>query len=688
MRNYKLLLMKMFFLVMVIAWVQPQLPAVAQTTDDAVGDTAATAPVDMQYISIDFNNVDIAVFIKFISELTGTNFVVDQRVKGKVTIISPNKISLQEAYKVFESVLEIHGFTTVEAGEITKIIPMPDARTKNIETILQEESTGPEDKVVTQLIPLKYADVERIRALFAPLVSKSSVMLAYPATNTLIITDVYSNITRLLRIIGEIDVMGIGRELSVIPLVNADATKMEKILTTVFRQTRSTSKKKRTATPDGTLFVADERTNSLIVHASEIESMRIRKLIEMLDGETPKGSGRIRVYYLNHAKAEDLTKVLLEIPTEKEGQKAKGKAPVLSEKVRITADKATNSLIIFAEKDDYAVLEDVINQLDIPRAMVYIESLIMEVNVERDFQLGTEWAAFEKIGIDGTPAAAGGVWRPNEGSSIGVSDGGTASFPQGFTLGVITEALEIGGITFPNLSAIATALKDDQDVHILSTPQVLTTDNEEATITIGKNVPFQTRSAAETGVQTYSSFEYRDVGITLKITPQISQERMVRLTIDQEITRLDQLTTVNADRPATFKRTIQTTVLVKDKDTVVIGGLIDDALSVNERSVPCLGDIPGAGWLFKSRSEATEKTNLFIFITPHVLQNPEEAVDIYNRKRQRLDGVHDGRLLPRVDSMRMKSIEGGEIKLYPTPDDDAGRTPQVPDMPKAGTIPE
>jgi general secretion pathway protein D len=687
MRNYTLNLMRSLFLIMVVVWAQPLLPVVAQTTDPASEETSQTDAGDMQYISIDFNNVDIAVFIKFISELTGTNFVVDQRVKGKVTIISPNKISMPEAYKVFESVLEIHGFTTVEAGEITKIIPMPDARTKNIETIFEDDATGPEDKVVTQLIPLKYADVDRIRALFAPLVSKSSVMLAYPATNTLIITDVYSNITRLLRILGEIDVMGIGRELSVIPMVHADATKMEKILATVFRQTRGTSKKKAAATPDGTLFVADERTNSLIIHASEIETIRIRKLIEMLDGETPKGTGRIRVYYLKHASAEDLAKVLQEIPSDKDGEKAKGKAPILSEKVRITADKATNSLIIIAEKDDYAVLEEVINQLDIPRAMVYIESLIMEVNVDRDFQIGTEWAGFEKIGIDGQPAAAGGAWRPNENSLIGFGDEGTASFPQGFTLGIITEALNVGGITFPNLSAVATALKDDQDVHILSTPQILTTDNEEATITVGKNVAFQTRSAAETGVQTYSSFEYKDVGITLKITPQISQERMVRLTIDQEITRLDQLATVNVDRPATFKRTIQTTVMVEDNSTVVIGGLIDDQLTENERSVPCLGEIPGAGWLFKARSEASEKTNLFIFITPHVVQNAEEAVNLYQLKRQGIDSALDRRKMPRSNSEGMKSIEGGAIKLYPTPGEDTAE-PQGPATPKAGVIPE
>ena len=189
-----------------------------------------------RFISIDFNDVDINVFIKFISELTSKNFVVDQRVKGKVTIISPSKISVKEAYKVFESVLEVHGFTTVKAGEVIKIIPSPDARSKNIETRLKEEAASPEDRVVTQLIPLKFASSSEIKKLFAPLVSKSSVILAYPPTNMLIVTDVYSNIKRLIRILNAIDVSGMGQELSVIPLEYADATKFVKILDSVFRK--------------------------------------------------------------------------------------------------------------------------------------------------------------------------------------------------------------------------------------------------------------------------------------------------------------------------------------------------------------------------------------------------------------------------------------------------------------------
>jgi general secretion pathway protein D len=271
-----------------------------------------------QFVSIDFNNVDINVFIKFMSELTGTNFIVDQRVRGKVTIISPSKISLDEAYKVFESVLEVNGFTPVKAGEVIKIIPSPDARSKNIETRLQQKAAETEDKIVTQLIPLKYADVDEIKRLFTPMVSKSSVILSYSPTNTLIITDVYSNIKRLLRILNAIDLPGIGQEITVIPLEHADATKLVNLLSTIFKPS---GKPVKGAPQKIFTMVADERTNTIVMLANEIDTLRIRRLIEMIDKETPRGKGKINVYYLENASAEELAKVLQEVPT------AEGQAP-------------------------------------------------------------------------------------------------------------------------------------------------------------------------------------------------------------------------------------------------------------------------------------------------------------------------------------------------------------------------
>jgi len=243
-----------------------------------------------RFITIDFNNVDIIVFIKFVSELTGTNF---------------SKISLKEAYKVFESVLEVHGYTTVKAGELIKIIPSPDARTKSIETLLREETGSPEDKVVTQLISLQYADSTQIKRLFTPMISKSSVILDYPPTNMLIITDVYSNILRLMRILKAIDIEGIGLALSIIPLEYAEASKLVKLLDQVFKARK---KPKKGAPVTDIRFVADERTNIVVIYASEDDTYRVKRLISLLDKETPRGKQKIRVYYLENAIAEELAK--------------------------------------------------------------------------------------------------------------------------------------------------------------------------------------------------------------------------------------------------------------------------------------------------------------------------------------------------------------------------------------------
>ena len=589
-----------------------------------------------QFVSIDFNNVDINVFIKFMSELTGTNFVVDQRVKGKVTIISPSKISLDEAYKVFESVLEVHGYTTVQSGEVVKIIPSPDARSKSIETKLREESTGPRDRVVTQLIPLKYADPVEIKRLFTPMVSKSSVILAYPATNTLIVTDVYSNIKRLLSILKEIDITGIGQEISVIPLEYSDASKLVNLLSTVFKPTRPKGK----GVEDKIItMVADERTNTIVLLASEVDTVRIKRLISMVDKEAPRGKGKIHVYYCKNATAEELAKVLQGLPTEKAGAaKGKAAAPVVAGAVQISADKATNSLIIMADKDDYLVLEEVIKKLDIPRSMVYIEALIMEVDMEKSLDIGVDWSVFGKTTIDGKETAIGGGFRQ------GIEVGPGELLQGGLTMGLLTEPITIAGITVNNISAIVNAVKTDDDFRILSTPQVLTTDNEEARITVGENRPYQTRSTTDVSGGTFESFEYRDVGKILKITPHVTEGRLVRMQINLEVTAIDASATAltSATQPVTLKRTVDTTVIVSDSQTIVIGGLIDDTTTLTETKVPVLGDIPILGWLFKDQAETNQKTNLYIFLTPRVIKNPAEADSVLKEKQKQMDAIRGG----------------------------------------------
>ncbi|MBI5592252.1 MAG: type II secretion system secretin GspD [Deltaproteobacteria bacterium] len=606
------------------------------------------AAVSNGLISIDFNNVDIAVLIKFISDLTGKNMVVDQRVTGKVTIISPDKITVAEAYKVFESVLEVYGFTAIDSGGLVKIVPLSEARTRGIDTLTRESSGSSDDRIVTQVIPLKYANAVLISRLFVPLISKSSVLMAYPPTNTLIITDLHSNIQRLLRMIKAIDVSSSGQEISVFVLRYAAASQVVRLLDSIFQTAAKAGKEDSDA---GVRVFADDRTNALVVMAGEEHTQKIRNLIQELDKETPKGNEKLRVYYLENAKAEDLVKVLQDMPRKADGAPEKDKAvapSILSEKVKITADKATNSLVIMAEKSEYAALEEIIRLLDIPRAMVYIECLIMEVNVNKDFNIGTEWITMGTTSIDGRSAAFGGGFSgagayPNVTGMISPTTG-VGTLPTGFSLGILSETLNIGGIQFPGLAAVVQAYKKDKDVNILSTPQILTTDNEEASIMVGKNVPYQTKSGSTGTLESFNTYEYRDVGITLKITPQISRDRLVRLNITQEVTKLDQtgsiaITNDTLNRPTTLKRTITTTVLVQDANTVVIGGLIDDSLSMTEYKVPCIGDVPGLGWLFKSRAKNREKTNLFVFMTPHVVSQPQEGEAIYRSKQDQMDRI-------------------------------------------------
>jgi general secretion pathway protein D len=624
-------------------------------------------PASNERIAIDFDNVDIKVFIRFISKITGKNFVVDSRVRGNVTIISPEKLSKKEAYRVFESVLEINGFSVVESGAIHKIIPLPDAKSDNIDTRLTSAADEPSDRLVTRIIPLKYADSDELQRLFIPLLPKGSVMLSYKDTNMLIVTASLSSIDRLLKIIHAIDAPGIGKTISVIPVKHADAAKLVTTLTSIYSARQKEEKK----TPDiGMIahFVADERTNAVVLLANETETRRVEELIDLLDRQVPKGEEKIRVYYLEHASAEDLVKVLQEIPARETSENTEGQklAPLLSDTVHISADKATNALIIMAEKEDYTVLEDVIAKLDIPRSMVYIECLIMEVNVNRGLDIGTEWRTTQdfdgeqKIGFMGF----GGTGDSGYSDLNQISKDG--SLPQGFSLGVLGKNITIGGVTFPDIQAIVRAYQTDKDVHILATPQLLTTENEEAVITVGKNVPFQTRSAADSATEVYSSYEYRDVGITLKITPQISKGRLVRLDVFQELTKLDTVNQNSPDRPTTFKRQIETAIIVEDTYSVVIGGLIDETVTQSEYKTPCLGDIPGLGWAFKTISEGEERTNLYVFLTPRVVRNPLEVQQILNEKQQEIN----------------RDFEKGAIPLYRKLDRIKDRMSGIPE-PKA-----
>ncbi|NPV03921.1 MAG: type II secretion system secretin GspD [Syntrophaceae bacterium] len=618
-----------------------------------------------KHVTIDFDNVDILAFIKFMSELTGKNFVVDETVKGKVSVFSPQKISTEEAYRVFESVLEIHGLTTVPAGDVIKIVPSQQAKEKSVATRLRAEGIGPNDRVVTQIVPLSYASPDDMKKILDPLVSKASVVLSYPPTQTLVITDVQSNIKRLLKIISALDVAGVGEQIHIIPLRHAVAADTAASLNSIFQLDQAARRPQATTTMR---IIADERTNSLIVLASEVFAARVRDFVNILDRDIPQGESKMHVYRLQYANSEDLAKVLTNLSSRDArpaapaapGQPAQPVIPglrsrtsMLSSDVQIVSDKATNTLIITANKEDWRILEEVIRKVDVRRSMVYIEALIMEVDVNKNFQLGVEWRAVKDLGAvsgfdTGRAAAIAGSGGSGQGGAYQLFPGTSTqpAFPGGFSLGVIGAGITIGGVTFPNIGAVINAVQQDSQVHILSNPQLLTSDNEEAMISVGKNIPYITRAERSATNLDFTTYEYRDVGVILTITPSINTERFVRLKLNQEVSTLVQEEST-VGLPTTLKRTAKTTIMVKDRQTIVIGGLMGDSSTSSNYQVPLLGDIPLLGWLFKSKGQRREKTNLYIFITPHVIETVAEADAIRQSKREDIE-----------------TFEGGVIKRY------------------------
>ncbi len=586
-----------------------------------------------RFITIDFDNVDIQLFIKYISELTGKNFVVDKAVQGNVTILSPTKISEEEAYKVFESVLEVHGYTTVEAGSVIKILPSARARSQNVE-MLQMSSEGiAEDKVVTQLVPLQYSSPDDIKKVLAPLVSQTSVLISHAPSGMLIITETRSNIQKLLGIINVLDVESKEYEVAFIPLVNASADAIAKILTTVYQKTPAVQRAGAAKVSEDFIKVVPyDRVNALIVLANGNDIGRVKSLIKVLDTEVQRAEGNIRVYYLQNATAMELAKVLNDLPgTQAQDGAATGKVAAISKEVRIMADEETNALIIRATKDEYAVLEDVIKQLDIPRRMVYIEALIMEVDADKTFDVGVEWAGGGTFsGGDGQ--VAGGFSGQSGFNLLDGIDAVDPSLASGFSFGVLKQGVRIGDVTFANLGAVVRAYKSDSDVNVISTPQILTMDNTKAEISVGENVPFITSRNTSVTEQDYTQYEYRDVATKLSITPHINRADALRLEIETEVVRLKN----SLETPTTFKRTATTTVILNDKDTIVIGGIIGHDATDDEWKVPLLGDIPVLGWLFKTHTTTSRKTNMFIFITPRIVRNPAEIAAVTLKKEDEM----------------------------------------------------
>lgn len=642
--------------------------------------TSFAQPADEEeLISLDFADVELPVVIDTISRLTGYNFIYDDRVRGRVTIVSPTEVTIDQAFAVFESVLKVKGFSLVLGpGNTYKILPIRDIKESSVDTIKDNRPSPNRDRFVTRLVPLQFIDAAAITQTIKPLISKDASLVAYDATNTIIVTDSESNIRRLLSILAALDVESYRQELAVIKIEHADANTLAEQLSEIYgaevasasggstaAQRRARSRRRTTnassaaAAPGGDNAVGptvrilpDERTNSLLVLSSRQQLADIRGLVRKLDIQV-RGEGRIQVYYLRHADAEELSETLNSLVGSGGGsssrssslpgstsnnQSLRSAVTPLDDGITVTADPATNALVIKASKEGYETLKQVIEKLDVSRPQVLVEALIVEVDVTDDLSLGFDVA-----------------YRMVNGDMDLLLQTGSAIVPgSGLAAAALSNAFENPADAF-DPTAVATsnggsfgigmqALASDKDVNIVSAPHILTSDNEEAEIIIGDNIPIVTgRTEAATGGPSLSqavNVERQDVGVTLRVTPQISEGETLRLNIFQEITEVSpNPATGDPDEVgvALSNRKIENTVVVNDGETVAIGGLIDESYTETESGVPFLRDVPYLGWLFKTKTESLRKTNLLIFLTPHIVRNADDLERETIRKRLELE---------------------------------------------------
>jgi general secretion pathway protein D len=643
-------------------------------------------------VSLDFNDVELGDVIKTIAKMTGRNFIFDDRVRGRVTIVSPSPVSVEQAYAVFESVLQVKGFTTITTpGGAIKIVPVREAKESSVETVKSGSRPPNRDRFVTRLIPLRYIDSESIVNTLKPLVSKDAAMAAYPPTNTVILTESASNIRRLIAILESIDVETYKEELAVIQVEHADAATLAEQVSEIYgaevaavastgqfarpgrRQARAPTEPQAAGVRPPVRILTDERTNSLLVLAPRQQLEEVRSLVAKLDVPV-SGGGRIHVYYLKNANAEEMAQTLSGLisgaPSPATGggglsglggAAQPGAAPAirsavtgLAGNISVSADPATNSLIIQASQEGFNTLSAVIDKLDVERPQVLVEALIMEVTLSDGTDLGFN-ALFRTINGD-TDFLVATATDASEVAAAAASGG--ASLPVAPFIGrILRDKLDLDADGYAEggslISGIIRLSASDSDVNIISAPHILTSDNEQAEIRVGENIPIISSrvqspttggTAVASGLSTSVNVERQDIGVTLRVTPQITEGDSLRLDIFQEISAVNKEGAVgdpNQVGVTLRSRRVENTVVVKDGETVVVGGLIGDTYDDNVTKVPWLGDIPILGWAFKTQTRTLRKTNLLVFLTPHIVRDPLDLERETIRKREEF-GLESG----------------------------------------------
>ncbi|MFK7893269.1 MAG: type II secretion system secretin GspD [Granulosicoccus sp.] len=611
--------------------------------------------------TLNLKNADIHSLIQTVSRQSGRNFVVDPRVKARVTVVSSTPLNSDELYETFLSVLQVHGFAAVPSGDLIKIVPEVNAKQGPVPAY--DDSSSESDQLVTQVIKVENVPAAQLVPILRPLVPQQGHLAAYAATNTLIVTDRGANIGRLTRIIRGIDRPD-NDEVDLIQLRHASASEIIRII-----QSLQSRAGQIDGSPGAVRFAADERTNSILLSGDQTARTRMRGIITDLDTPVESG-GNTRVVYLRYANAADLLAILTGVS---EGQAKVGTGgggedggstvesaapaapsvdsngvPMLSPNpqvptaslirraqeddrpnVDIQADEDTNALIITAPPDEMRSILAVVEQLDIRRAQVLVEAIIAELSTNNSAQLGLNFVV-DGSGAD-RPAAytnLGGATQALAGTLAGIRNESAAGLSNGLSLAL--GRFGRGNIDF---GVLLSAIASDSDNNILSTPTLVTMDNQEAEIVVGQNVPFVTGTQlSSSNDNPFQTIERQDIGISLKVKPQINEGDNIKMEIQQEVSDVSNTAVTGATDITTNKRSIKTTVLVEDGQTLVLGGLIDDQINDTRDKVPLLGDIPLLGSLFRYRTTNKSKRNLMVFLHPTILRDPETA-DYFSRSK-------------------------------------------------------
>ncbi|MEX0958581.1 MAG: type II secretion system secretin GspD [Burkholderiales bacterium] len=632
---------------------RPPAPQAAPAVRPAPAQPARTNP---DVVTLNFVNADIEGVVKVVSEITGKNFVLDPRVKGTINIVSAKPVPRTTVFEIFLSALRLHGFAAIEDRGLVRIVPEAEAKLHPSPTRDSGDPLpGVGDRIETRIFTMKHESAVQTMAVLRPLIAPNNTITAYQNSNSLVITDYANNLQRLAKIIDSIDQPG-ENDPVLIPLQFASAVDVAVTVNRLFAEAAQAQGAAAAEPTQRFTVVADTRSNSLLARTGDASRLaRLRRFVQMLDSPTNAG-GNIHVVYLKNAEAVKLAATLRAIyqgngdeafapPSAMPAAAALGastpasmQAPVDPASLGATqampsapgiiqADAATNSIIITAPDAIYNNLRAVLDKLDVRRAQVYVEALIAEITADKAAEFGIQWQDLSGLGKTSTQGFGGTNFGGPGQNIIGISQN-PASAGQGMNVGIVKGQVSIPGIgQIINLGVLVRALETDANANILSTPTLLTLDNEEAAIVIGQNVPFITGQYALTGAATtptpFQTVERRDVGLTLRVKPQISEGGTVRLQIYQEVSSVD--STTNPAGVITNKRAVGTTVLVDDGQIVVIGGLIQDTVNDGVGKVPILGDLPLLGALFRYKTRSQSKTNLMIFLKPTVVRDSQRA---------------------------------------------------------------